>query len=769
MPTTTQVRQIVIRVDAAGVKEALDKISGSMGQLNKNTKSIKDNFQLLTNAFQGWVAFLGVREVARMSDEMQNLSNRLKIVSKSGEDTTQTMVQILDLANRTNQSVSDTAEVYTRLGTSLKIANASSQQLLAVTEALVNSFRISGSTGTETAATIIQLSQAFASGTLRGQELRSVMLQNAELARLLRERFGKDLADKAEKGLISIVEVLKILRDNMERINNQAKILAPTFEQTITKALNVAKFAIFQFNEQFKLSAKFATFVDAVVKGMFTLGKAAIDLGTIIYENIDFKLLAAQAFALLAVINPLAASFLLVGGAAVFTTGGIGDFLDKIRNLAAWVYQLRIWIEELALTIDLKFAKAINKVGLLSDEAKEKLALQIDLIRELKETAEGLGRPKYQSTAEDAKKFTAEAMKKAINDLIKQYEKLGFTGGDKLKKIKEILGDINKELLSNTITLEEYGRKLVNFELYKLNREFSEGKFNIFEYNKRLTELKTQELSRQLKNGIISMKEFKTAVEQLNLKELNDKFQAGKITLQEYNEELIKISQQFEPGSALQAGTQAYLDSIGTVSQGVAGAIKNTFSALEDNMLEFIKTGKFNFAQFTQSILDDLLKIIIRASIIKPLADSILNFSIGGGGGTTALPASNSDYTTTAAHGKVFDGGLKKFASGGIVGGPTTFGYGGGKRGLMGEAGPEAIIPLARGSGGDLGVKASITPVTINIINQAGAEVQQKETTGPNGERTIELLIQGKVKEGIQNGSFDKSFQTAYGITRKGS
>ena len=63
-------------------------------------------------------------------------------------------------------------------------------------------------------------------------------------------------------------------------------------------------------------------------------------------------------------------------------------------------------------------------------------------------------------------------------------------------------------------------------------------------------------------------------------------------------------------------------------------------------------------------------------------------------------------------------GRVMPFAKGGIVGGPTTFPMRGGT-GLMGEAGPEAIMPLTRGADGRLGVQSSgggrAVAVTMNI------------------------------------------------------
>jgi phage-related minor tail protein len=64
-----------------------------------------------------------------------------------------------------------------------------------------------------------------------------------------------------------------------------------------------------------------------------------------------------------------------------------------------------------------------------------------------------------------------------------------------------------------------------------------------------------------------------------------------------------------------------------------------------------------------------------------------------------------------AANGATFSNGIAKFATGGIVNGPTLFPFADGgamQMGLMGEAGPEAIMPLQRGADGSLGVRAAM-------------------------------------------------------------
>lgn len=76
----------------------------------------------------------------------------------------------------------------------------------------------------------------------------------------------------------------------------------------------------------------------------------------------------------------------------------------------------------------------------------------------------------------------------------------------------------------------------------------------------------------------------------------------------------------------------------------------------------------------------------------------------------------SSLFSGLFADGAAFSGGVMAFASGGVVSKPTMFPMSGGRAGLMGEAGPEAIMPLTRGAGGRLGVSM----VMPRQVRQAG-------------------------------------------------
>ena len=97
------------------------------------------------------------------------------------------------------------------------------------------------------------------------------------------------------------------------------------------------------------------------------------------------------------------------------------------------------------------------------------------------------------------------------------------------------------------------------------------------------------------------------------------------------------------------------------------------------------------------------------------------------------------------AAGNIVAGGrIMPFADGGIVNSPTLFPLRGGNTGLMGEAGPEAIMPLARGADGKLGVRGGGVNVTVNIATQ-------DEPSFTRAQSQVAALIARAVARGQRN------------------
>jgi len=776
MAAPTQVRRIQVKMDAPGVKEALDSMAKSMGYLTKNTKSVADNMSFLTNAFRSWIGFLGVRELTRMSDQMQNFTNRLKVNAQAGEDVAVTLQKIADIADRTNQSVGEVGVVYNRMNQALKSSGANSKEVLALTESLINTFRISGATTTETSNGILQLSQAFNKGKLDGDEFRSVMEQNAVIADALKKKFGAQIYDKAASGAIRLGDIVKFLTEDFRKLSGQSAQLQPTFEQTLTKATNTLALTVGSLNDKFQLSAKFATLVGFAMENLGSI-LAIVTPMLILWASTYIPNLITQlnnlriAGMLFFTSNPLLLAFTAITVGIGLLYANWDKFMNLVNRSRAGLLDFLADAEQAALGL------RKSGVALFGGDTKALEEASQGRIKSFRDNAAAIRDmvKAQEEAAAAAKGNPGQLMTEQEKALKSLREKLNAMPKDqKPKKVKEMLAEFNVALDEGRISLQEYNKKLIDFELYKLNRGFREGKMDVVAYRDKLLELNIQDLTRQLKSGVISLNEFNSMLANEKISVLTEKFNLGKISLREYNEELTKLEDKFRPGSAFQAGALSYLESIGTLSQGIAKGIEQAFGHLEDNLFDFVKTGEFNFNKFAQSVLDDLTKIIIKASIMRPLVQGITGMDIFTGGG--------GDYSTTAgsgggqgsylmnAKGNAFGpGGVTAFANGGIVDNPTMFSYGRSKMGVMGEKGPEAILPLQRDGAGNLGVSGAGANVIVNVINQSGADVETKESSGPNGERVLDMIITSKVKGAFASGALDKEMKANYGISRRGT
>jgi phage-related minor tail protein len=155
--------------------------------------------------------------------------------------------------------------------------------------------------------------------------------------------------------------------------------------------------------------------------------------------------------------------------------------------------------------------------------------------------------------------------------------------------------------------------------------------------------------------------------------------------------------------------------------------------------------------------------------LLGPLLRGLLPAAGGvAGGGGWADPGTGTWVAN--ANGNAFRGGnIIPFARGGIVSSPVLFPMARGA-GLMGEAGPEAIMPLSRGPDGRLGVTASndnrgggLAPVVIVENHGSGTQVEERSERRPDG-RWMTRVILSTVKDGMASGEFDGAQRGRYAV-----
>ena len=187
---------------------------------------------------------------------------------------------------------------------------------------------------------------------------------------------------------------------------------------------------------------------------------------------------------------------------------------------------------------------------------------------------------------------------------------------------------------------------------------------------------------------------------------------------------------------------------------------RNAFEGMADALVEFTKTGKLNFNSLIETMLQGLLRYELQMQslmLYQSLRPGMMDFLKGiipGFGGKTMDTSPTSSFTTdpyvlpgSFAKGGAFIGGVEKFGKGGmftntIVTEPTLFKFARGA-GLMGEAGPEAIMPLRRDNNGNLGVMAKPQGGNVEVVvnNYSGEKAEARETVDSRGNRKIEVVV----------------------------
>lgn len=136
-------------------------------------------------------AAFSVREVVRMSDSYTLLTGKLKLVTGSAAELASVQQQLFQLAQENRVNLEATAGLYSRMAQASSNLGLTQQQVIQLTDTLQKAFRVSGASAQEAAAGTLQLSQAFASGKLQGDEFRSVSENGTRVMKALQDATGK--------------------------------------------------------------------------------------------------------------------------------------------------------------------------------------------------------------------------------------------------------------------------------------------------------------------------------------------------------------------------------------------------------------------------------------------------------------------------------------------------------------------------------------------------------------------------------------------------
>ncbi|EJD1854351.1 TPA: phage tail tape measure protein [Escherichia coli] len=237
-------------------------------------------------------------------------------------------------------------------------------------------------------------------------------------------------------------------------------------------------------------------------------------------------------------------------------------------------------------------------------------------------------------------------------------------------------------------------------------------------------EQKNNELLRQYQTGEIEealWKQEKTLNEKYLEERLNDQ--------QDYYAKADALRSNWNAG--LKEGLTNWADSATDYSSQAADAVVSTMDGLVSNISDALAGNVVDWRNWGSSILQEVSKILMNAAIVNGLKS--LSGTMSGAGGWIGSVGDWLSGAVANAKGGVYTSANLSAYSNTIVDTPTYFAFAKGA-GLMGEAGPEAIMPLTRAADGSLGVRA------IGNVNGGGGFVYSPvyhiniQNKGSNGE-----------------------------------
>ena len=217
------------------------QIDGASTSLDRLTSTGEKSIGMVNRLAGALGVAFGVREIIEASEAYTTINNRLSLVTDSSEELAAAQQDVFEIAQKTRSPLKETAEVYQRLATNADALGMSLAEVGDTTETINKLMVISGTSGASAAAALTQLGQAFASGTLRGEELNSVMEQAPALAKAIADGMGVtvgQLRALGQEGKITADAVVEALQKQGAAVDDQFGKMAPTIGQAMTQVGN---------------------------------------------------------------------------------------------------------------------------------------------------------------------------------------------------------------------------------------------------------------------------------------------------------------------------------------------------------------------------------------------------------------------------------------------------------------------------------------------------------------------------------------------------
>lgn len=342
----------VLRTLALRLRLNSAQFQKDIGKVDKRMKKLSGSMRRSANMFNSQLGQLGatfatgfgLAELTNAADTMVNLRNKMNATYETSQEVAQGMLDIKRIARESRADLDAVGTLYQRISVSTKNMGATQEEVAAVTQVVSNSFLMSGTTASEAANSARQFAQGLASGTLRGDEFRSVSENNVVLTKMLAEGLNLTVGELrlfAQEGGLTAERILPILTGQLEFTNEAIKDMRLNISQSRTLFKNSFTEMVDRVNSVFKVTDKTALVIKALSDNIHTVTLAAAAFATLLMTRV---LIGMAAWAAMTVANAVAMTFSLIPAmVSVMTVMGhfasaiIGTFMIKYGAMIAMV------------------------------------------------------------------------------------------------------------------------------------------------------------------------------------------------------------------------------------------------------------------------------------------------------------------------------------------------------------------------------------------------------------------------------------------------
>ncbi|WP_343526004.1 tape measure protein [Sphingomonas sp.] len=240
-----------VDIATLGIKVDSSDVRGATGELRilvevgtkaeRATDGLKNSFGGLKTAIAGLGLGALLREAGQLADTYSNIRGRLSLVTNGTADLANVTQKLFDSAQRARVSFEATTDLYSSLARSTKALGTSQTDLLAVTETINKALIVSGASAATAEGALTQLGQGFASGTLRGDELNSVLEGTPRLAQAIADGMGVTVGQLRKlggEGKITGETVFNALKGQKDAVEAEFAKMPATIGQSFVQLRN---------------------------------------------------------------------------------------------------------------------------------------------------------------------------------------------------------------------------------------------------------------------------------------------------------------------------------------------------------------------------------------------------------------------------------------------------------------------------------------------------------------------------------------------------